>query len=892
VFARALYRILLLAFPADVRRRRGAAMAAMFVEQSTELRGRPVAQARLWVSAVGDAIAHGLAPRVRMTSPPRALWDALAADVRYTLSSARRSRGFFATALITFGLGIGVTTAMMSAAYAVLLKPLPYVDPDRIVQLWREHPGAPAVPGDPVIDNVTLYAWRDHMTSLDQIGLFGQRDYTVRFAGQGGDTIRAHGAEVSPAIFEILGVQPQLGRLLVGADDVPGHHDFVVLSDRLWRERFNASREIVGQTITVDDRPQRVVGIAPPGFAFPDGGALMWTPFDDPTILDKAAQGGIWNGSALGRMAAHATLAQVAGEGTAIARAMPPTPEYDILYGAGAPVEIRARTLMAQTTGRVKPAMLVLVVGVIVVLLVGCANVTNLLLARGVARERELTLRTAIGASRGRLVRQLLTESLVLATGGGVLGVAIATILLKAAASAASLSVPRLSAVRMDGTTLGIAIGLSCVVALIAGLVPALRGARVDLAGALRGADGAVAGGFRSQHAHVLRRLLLAAETALAVMLLVGAALVGRSFLRLIQVDAGYTPAGVLSVRTFAPDSATPEQYGAFMYGLTERLRTDGRVVAAGAGNMMPFSLGTTVTQFQIPAAAGKGRDVLTRVAIYVVTPGYAEALSLRVRAGRFLHASDASAGTSRIVVNDEFVRQYLMPDRVIGVQLPPRRAGLPPMEIVGVVAPQYKDGNDRPVLPEMYVIASAAPRLGGNEIDVLIKSTGDPSALVGTVRELARDVDPSMVVGEAIPLDRRLQDSVSQPRFAAGMLTMFAVVALALAAIGVYGVLSYSVSQRARELAIRAALGAQRGRLVGMVFLEGLAVTAAGGAAGLAASALVTRLMTSMLFGVSPLDPVSFLLAPLALVPVAALACVIPAAAAARTNPSVMLRR
>jgi predicted permease len=817
------------------------------------------------------------------------LLDAFVADVRYALGSARRSPGFFLTALLTFGLGIGVTAAMMSATYAVLLKPLPYADPSRIVQLWREHPGAPEVPGEPVIDNATVYAWRDRARSLDSLGLFGQRDFTVKFENE---TVRLHGAEVSPAIFDVLGAKPQLGRFFIPADDVPGHHDFVVLSDRLWRERFGASPAIVGQTIMVDDRQQRVVGVAKSGFAFPESGALMWTPFDDPTILDKTTQGGIWNASALGRMKAGANIAQVAAEGTTVARSLPAVPELDVLYGKGAPVEIRAKTLMAKTTERVRPAMLVLVAGVIVVLLVGCANVTNLLLARGVARERELVLRTAIGASRGRLVRQLLVESAVLAVAGGALGLLVAGGLLRAASSAASLSVPRLSGVSLDATTFWIAGALSLIVAGLAGVIPAFRGARVDLASALRGADGAAAGGFRSRQAHMWRKLLLGAEVALAVTLLVGAALLGRSFVRLINVDAGYTPAGVLSVRVFAPDDAPPERYGRFMYGVTERLRADGRVIAAGAGNMMPFNGGTTVTQFTIPASLGKGRDVQTRVAIYVVTPGYAEALSLRLRAGRLLDAGDVGSPLAKIVVNDEFVREYLAPDRVIGLVLPPRRAGLPSSEIVGVIATQRKDGNDKPVMPEMYTIASAAPRLGGNEIDLLVRTAGDPAALAETVRAAAREIDPAMVVGEVIPLDRRLEDSVSQPRFAAGLLAVFAGVALILAAIGVYGVLSYSVSQRARELAIRAALGASRGSLITMVFAEGLAIAAAGGAAGLLVSALLTRLMAALLFGVTPLDPLSFALAPGALLPVAVLACLIPAAAAAKADPAAMLRK
>jgi hypothetical protein len=282
---------------------------------------------------------------------------------------------------------------------------------------------------------------------------------------------------------------------------------------------------------------------------------------------------------------------------------------------------------------------------------------------------------------------------------------------------------------------------------------------------------------------------------------------------------------------------------------------------------------------------------VRTRVAFYIVTPGYAEALGLRLRAGRLLRAGDAADAVPKALVNDEFVRQYLSPDRVVGFQLPPRRAGLPPSEIVGVVAAQRKEGNDKPVLPEMYVIAGPAPRFG-TEVNLLVKTTGDPNELGPVVRAMAREVDPSVVIGETVALDRRVRDAVSQPRFAATLLALLAAVALALAAVGVYGVLSYSVSQRSRELAIRAALGAGRRALVTMVLGEGLAITLVGGVAGLVASALLTRLMSSVLIGVTALDPVSFLLAPATLLPVAALACLVPAAVAARTDPSEMLRR
>lgn len=815
-------------------------------------------------------------------------WDEIHGDVRYLLTSVRRNKSFFVTAILTFGLGIGATTAMLSAAYGVLLRPLPYPDSDRLVQLWEEQPGAPVSSSYPPLANTTFYAWRTHLQSLEQLALFGPRDFTVRLADE---SIRVHGAEVSPAVFEILRATPQLGRFFVPADDVPGQHDFVVLSDRLWRQRFAAAADIVGRSITIDGRLQVVVGVAKPGLGFPERDTLMWTPFDDPTLLDAKVQGGVWMGNALARMKPGATLADVRAEGTAAARGIPRPAVLDVLLGGGGPVEVKATPLVAQQTEAVRPAMLVLVAGVIIVLLVGCANVANLLLARGVARERELVLRAAIGASRQRLIRQLLTENFMLAAFGGTIGFLFAAGLISTGVSLAGDSIPRLSGVAVDGVTAVVALALSIAVAAIAGFLPAWRATSADIAGALRGADGATADGFRNRHSHALRRLLLISETALAVLLLVVASLIGRSFLNLLNVDQGYSPEGVLSVRTFPPDNSTPQRNGQFISSLNARLRADGRVISAGAGNMMPFSDSISVVAFTIPAAIGKGQDVQTRAAYFVVTSGYAEALGLRLRSGRFLAESDVDAPVQKIVVNEEFARAYLAPDRVIGLQLPPRRAGGRPMEIVGVVAPQRNVNYGQSTMPEMYVAAPAQPAIGP-EIDFVVRTSGDPSSLSEVVRQLARDIDPSYVVGDTMTLERRIGESVRQPRMAAAAIISLGVVTLLLAAVGVYGVLSYSVSQRSRELSVRAALGAERGHLLWMVVREGLTVAAIGTAVGLVVSAGLTRLMSAMLFGIGPFDPASFVAAPLLMLPVVVIACLWPAAIAARTDPARVLRQ
>ena len=347
----------------------------------------------------------------------------------------------------------------------------------------------------------------------------------------------------------------------------------------------------------------------------------------------------------------------------------------------------------------------------------------------------------------------------------------------------------------------------------------------------------------------------------------------------------------MLSVRTFGPEGATPQRNGQFISALNERLRADGRVIASGAGNMMPFGDSFSIASFDIPASIGNGHDVKTRAVYFVVTPGYAEALGLRLRAGRFLAESDVDAPVRRVVVNEEFVKAYLSPDRVIGLQLPPSKQGLRPMQIVGVVAPQRNTNYGQATMPEMYVAAPYQPTIG-QEIDFVVKVRDNPAALSESVRQFAREIDPTYVVGETMTLEHRLGESVRQPRMAAAAITALGVVTLLLAAVGVYGVLSYSVSQRTRELSVRAALGAERRVLLLMVVREGLAVAAIGTMLGLAASAALTRLMSAMLFGIGPLDLASFVAAPLLLLPVVVLACLWPALIAARTDPSLMLRQ
>jgi putative ABC transport system permease protein len=568
----------------------------------------------------------------------------------------------------------------------------------------------------------------------------------------------------------------------------------------------------------------------------------------------------------------------------------------NLLFGVGGPPVVHARPVIDEMTSRVRPALLVLAAGVACVLLIACANVANLFLARGVARQREVTVRAAIGASRGRLIRQLLTESAVFSAIGGGLGLALAAALVRIAPVLASKDFPRLDDIAIDGPTMAFTAAAAFATAILAGLAPAVRSARVDLIDSLRGGDGAAAGGFRGRSSTRLRDGLLVAEAAFAVLLLVGAMLLARSFVRLIRVDAGYTADHVLIAEVFLPrrgDGAHEAMSDPLVKSMVERTRAIPGATAAGAGNMMPLDRMTMLSAFPSPWIPPNGERVTARSVTYRVTPGYAESLGLRLRKGRFFTDTDLIGGLVPWLVNEEFARQYLPADPV-GFQWD-SSVGDPPVNrtnvIVGVVGNVLKNGNDAKPQSENYQLArEAAPGVFSDRFQIAVRTSGDPAALASTLRGivLAEAADAAV---ETVTLSHRVSESVDQPRFAMTVLVTFAALALALASVGLYGVLSYSVSQRKRELGVRAALGAGRGDLIRLVLRNGLAVTSIGLALGIVAAAALTRLMEGALFGVTPLDPISFLAAPLLLLPVALAACWLPAARAASIDPCDALR-
>jgi len=812
--------------------------------------------------------------------------DMLMQDVRYALRMMQRNKGFSAAALLTLALGIGACTAVFSLVYGVLLRPLPYPDAGRLVRLSERHPGATSPLRAPLLSNLTYYALGQSPRTVEGIAAYSTDRYTVTGLGE---AIRLKGASVSPILFPTLRARPALGRFFV-EDDASESPAAVVLSDGFWKQHFGADPAVIGRSMIVERRALTIIGVTPPEFYFPDHETRFWTPRAVPR---PEVAGGISVSvfPALARLRPGASTEQAEAEATAASRGAGPRPLVaDMLFGSGGPVEVRVRALADEMAAPVRPALMVLAIGVGLLMLIACTNVANLFLSRGLARQRELAVRAAVGAGQGRLVRQLATESLVLSVAGGALGMGLGMTLVRVLPAIAPASFPRLVDVRIDPGLLGFAAIVTLASGLLSGLAPALRGARSATSPSMHTESRYSEGGFKGGRASRARGFLLVAEAAVATMLLIGAGLLIRSFGRLLAVDPGYDPSNVVAARAYLPDTAKAEQTRQFADSLLERLRRTPGVLAAGAANMAPLAGVTAIAGFQMPAE-GDLPPKTVKALQYIVTPGYPEALSLRLKEGRFFTEQDRTSGIQAVMVNQEFVRQYLSRGPVAGrrfLGLLTHRDKI--TEVIGVVGDVLKDGFDARPQPEMYLLWQGERSLVAS-FNLVVRTSGDASPMASAIRSIVKETDRSAALDEVATLAQKVSASVSQPRFVTAVLSAFAALALLLAAIGLYGVLSYNVTQRRRELGVRAALGATPSGLVALVVREGIVLVGAGLVVGIAGAALLTRLMTTLLFGVSALDVMAFAAAPATLLAVALAACAAPARRAASADPAEALR-
>jgi predicted permease len=819
--------------------------------------------------------------------------SSFARDVRHTFHLLSVNRGFAAASLMTIALAVGGTSAIFSIVYGVLLRPLPYHEPDRVVRMWEEHPGARAPISGNLMSHPTYRAWTHASPSLQEIAAFRGTDYTV--TGLGGAR-RLRGTRVTPSLFRVLRVSPSLGRFFIDADAEPGATPVVVLGHALWREAFGGDSAVTSRSLAVDGVDHQIVGVAPPGFAFPEKAVglrddrreiVLYTPY---SVRPQEAAKVIDIANAVARLRPGATIAQTAAEGTAAARGVE-RPQADLVFGHGRQVEVRVRSLVDHMTLRVQPALLVMTTGVVLVLMIACANVANLFLSRGSDRRRELAVRVALGASRWRLIQQLLTESLIISAIGGALGIFVGWALIRAVPALAPADFPRLDEIRVDARGLGVSALAAIFVGAISGVVPALRASRIALAAAMPAAGGR---NIVAQNGR-LRRVLLAGEAALAMVLLVGAALVGRSFTRLMGVDPGYDAAGVVTADLRMPAGTdAPQRTWHVAVSALERIRMLPGVDAAGAGDMAPFGSVLSRVGFTLPGTTADGRPIVAAALRSVITPGYAEALGIRLKEGRLLHADDRTAAIRPMLVNVTFAKAYLTDGRpAIGR----RFTGLFPkwlgptavVEIVGLVEDMLPDDLTARSQPQIFV-AQGPGAVVGNATFV-VKTAGSPVATASLLQGIVQQLEPGATLNRSSALADKIAASVGEQRFATSVLLAFAVLALALAATGLYGVLSFNVAQRRREIGVRAALGATRGALLRMVLRDGLVPACTGLAAGLGIAAIATRALTAVLFEVTPLDRVAFSASACLLLAVAVAACLLPARRAARIDPAVALR-
>jgi putative ABC transport system permease protein len=807
-------------------------------------------------------------------------------DLRYGLWMLRRNPGFAFVVVLTLALGIGANTAIFSVVNAVLLRSLPYRDPDRLVMLstYREQVGGDGTSG------MDFLVWRDQAKSFEKTAAFWSGTFNLTGSGK---PERVNVGTVSTDLFATLGFAPSLGRTFTPEEDTAGGPPVAILSDGLWRSRFGGDPQVIGRTLTIEDRNRTIVGVMPPGFRFPEESDL-WLPL----ALDIAKEMGGEEGAGvkvIARLKPGVPLEAARADLSVILNQ-----QRQAFPNNYADIKLRVTGLSESLIGNVRLALLILFGAVSFVLLIACANVANLLLARSAARQKEMAIRAAIGAGRLRLVRQLLTESLLLSLAGGAAGLLAAKWCVKLLVVMSPGGIARIEESRIDGRVFGFTCGVVVLVALIAGILPALQASKADINETLKEKSTARSG--RSSYGGVRQMLpaVIIAELALALILLAGAGLMIKSFVRLLAVPSGFNPNGVLTLALSPSSTSYPErspQRLAYFQEALARAKAIPGIHSASLVSFLPLTgnpFGTSGKRFI------EGRppvDVVREqsVEINYITPDYFQTMAIEMRAGRLFVPQDSNGAPRVAIVNEMLVRRFLHNENPIGHRLLVKS---PRPTIVGVVGDTRHHGLDQEVLPEIYLPYSQYPGfadLAGLNLAVrVVPSQNNPtglSSLAVAIRNQVSAIDSNELVNQVITMDERLSNSFAQRRYQTLLLGIFAVIALVIATVGIYGVISYAVSQRTHEIGIRMALGAQAGDVLKMVIWRGMSLALIGVALGLAAALALTRVMKTLLFEVSATDPATFAIIALLLVCVALIASYIPARRATKVDPLQALR-
>ena len=813
-------------------------------------------------------------------------------DVRYALRLFSRERAFTAMAVVTLALGLGSSTAVYSVVDAVLLRPLPYAPSDRVVQIVQQF-GRGGTIGDPagsltstIVIRDVFEAWRASTTTLDGLGIFGFRWITL---GGQPEPLRLRASNVSPRILSMLGTSPLVGRLFGEAEGQAGNDTVVLIGEKLWRSRFGADPNVAGRQCLLDYRTFTIVGVLPASFAFPDPEAALWLPFvETPPPVVQPGTRFIGGFTAVARLKPGVTLEQAAAEGTLVARRVQAV-LGDFGHKDDDPAVIQLVPLHERVVGRARPALLIVLGAVAFVLLISAANLAHVLLARGTARRREMAVRTAIGASRRRLIQQSLTESVLLSLTAGALGLLAARWLLAILPALAPATLPRVHEVGIDARVLGCAFILSLITAVLFGVLPALQASRADTRGAL--ADGASQqlGGLRLAHNRA-RTLLIVAELAVTLVLMIGASLLVESFVRLLRVDPGYELSNVATAQISLPASRYPASRRAVFYeDLLARSSGLPSVEAAGLAASLPLGpyRSNAGVRFQ-DVAPGSPPARPVSADLRIVSPGYFKVLGPSLRAGRILSDTDRSDTPRVALVNDTFVRTYLGGTNALGRIM--RVAGVDGLQVVGVVGDVHHAALTAAPVPEIHASFRQIP--SGGPMTLVLRSAGDAGALLAPMRAIVTQMDPALPVDSAMTMEQRRSNSVAEARFYTVLLGTFAGLALVIAIVGIYGVIASTVAQRRREIGVRVALGARTADVLRLVLGQSLALVGAALAVGITGAAIVTRLLQRFLYEVRPTDASSFASAALLLGLAALAASYLPARRAARLDPVAAMRQ
>ncbi len=861
-----LYALLLRLYPASFRHEYGGEMKAVFARRRERASGFGVAT--LWLTAIVDVIRNAVLVHM----------DVLGQDLRYSARVLRRSPGFAVTAILIVALGIGATTAAFSVTDFVLIRPLPFPEPQRLVKLWEKTPGYPQMEFSPP----NYRDWTAAANSFSSTGIYVGRSVTMIAAGE---ARRVQGASVSASLLPTLGVAPFMGRTFNLDDDLPGAPGTVILAHQFWQSEFGGDRGVVGRVVTLDDERHAVIGVMAKGFHFPRNDVLFWTPqrfgaamYQENERVDNFLE-------AVGRLKPGVTLEQAQTELSGIAAASERQyPKANRETGAtlnalGDEVSERSRLLLFALSGAAA-----------CVLLIACANLANLLLARALARRRELAVRTAMGAGRERLVRQLMTESLLLAGIGGAIGIGIAIVSVPLLARLVPATLPIAAAPAVDVRVLLFALALSVVTGLAFGLAPVFRASAGSYLDGLR--DGVRTGGGRKER---LRSALVVAEITASVALLVCAGLLIRALVTVRSIDPGFNPEGVLTLRTELPmpDYRTVAARDAFHTRVLGDIRALPGVTSAGFVSFLPMSsFRGGIWPVAIPGEATSDvRGADTVATIRYATPGYFQALGIPIKRGRDLSDGDNRDRQFVAVVSESFVRRYWPNEEPIGRHF---TFAFADREVVGVVGDVRFRGLERTSEPQVYL---SPKQVGDGAIlfylprSLAVRTTGEPASLAPAVRDIIRRAEPRLPIFEQQTLEAMVDADTASRAAQVRVLAAFAFIAFGLAAVGIHGLLSFAVSQRVNEIGVRVALGAQPRDILGMVLRRGLVLAVAGIVPGVALAYVAGRSMEALLAGVRPADTLTLVSAVgLALV-MTIVGTLAPTRRALRVDPITALR-